>query len=123
MKACCISIFSTLFLFAVLNYLEGNIVIEKSEWDLQTVTASDYTIELKLKEGQVLAMKKEIAQTNYLPNLPMGQRMKFILIKEIERLMTEISGEEGYKVADVNFAMYNSWLIDRLKDRGQAIVW
>lgn len=45
------------------------------------------------------------------------------MIKEIERLMKEISGEDGFKVADINFAMYNSWLIDKLKERGQAIVW
>lgn len=123
LKACCISMFSTLFLFAILNYLEGNIVIEKSEWDLQTVTASDYTIELKLSEQQVMGMKKEITQTNFMPNLPMGSRMKFIMIREIERLMKEISGEDGYKVADINFALYNSWLIDKLKERGQAIIW
>lgn len=49
LKACCISMFSTLFLFAILNYLEKNIIIEKSEWDLQTVTASDYTVELKIR--------------------------------------------------------------------------
>jgi len=29
--------------------LEKNISIEKGEWDLQTVTASDYTIELKIR--------------------------------------------------------------------------
>ena len=45
----------------------------------------------------------------------MGSRMKFILIEEIERLMREISGEDGFKVADVNFAYQNSWLIDKLK--------
>jgi hypothetical protein len=49
--------------------------------------------------------------------------MKFILIDEIERLMREISGEDGFKVADVNFAYQNSWLIDKLKQRGSAIKW
>lgn len=34
----------------------------------------------------------------------MGFRMKLIVIEEIERLIREISGEEGFKVADVNFA-------------------
>jgi hypothetical protein len=60
LKACCISIFSTLFLFAILNYLEKNIIIEKSEWDLQTVTASDYTVELKIRQEQSDEMKKQI---------------------------------------------------------------
>jgi len=33
--------------------LRGNIVIEKSEWDLQTVTGSDYTIEWNGKPVQL----------------------------------------------------------------------
>lgn len=68
-------------------------------------------------------MKKQITQRNYRPDLPMGSRMKFIVIEEIERLMREISGEEGFTVADVNFAYQNSWLIDKLKERGTAIKW
>lgn len=102
--------------------MRGNIVIEKSEWDLQTVTASDYTIELKLSEEQVNNMKKEIGQRNFRPDLPMGARMKFILVQEIERIMKDLSGSD-YKVGDINFAAQNSWLIDKLKQRGQAIIW
>ena len=49
--------------------------------------------------------------------------MKFILIEEIEKIMREISGEEGFNVADVNFAYKNAWLIDLLKLRGKTIVW
>lgn len=49
--------------------------------------------------------------------------MKFILIEEIEKIMREISGEEGFNVADVNFACKNAWLIDLLKERGKTIIW
>jgi hypothetical protein len=37
-------------LLAVLKYRQGSISIEKKEWDLQTVTASDYTVEFKIYE-------------------------------------------------------------------------
>lgn len=103
--------------------MEKNISIEKGEWDLQTVTASDYTIELKIRQEQVDEMVRQINQRVYRPDLPMGARMKFILIEEIEKIMAEISGESGYAVADINFAYRNSWLIDQLKNRGSAIKW
>ena len=60
LKACCCAVFSTLFMFALIKYLEGNIVIEKSEWDLQTVTASDYTIELKLTDEQIEEWDRQV---------------------------------------------------------------
>ena len=68
-------------------------------------------------------MKRQINQRVYRPDLPMGSRMKFILIEEIEKIMREISGEEGFNVADVNFACKNAWLIDLLKERGKTIIW
>ena len=123
LKACCISIFSTLFLFGVLNYMARNMSIEKNEWDLQTVTASDYCVELKITEEMVTNMKNTIRQRNYRPDLPMGSRMKFIFIEEIEKVMKDIGKQDGFHVADVNFAYRNSWLIDMLKVRGTAIKW
>ena len=42
------TVFSCLVLLAVLRYRQGSISIEKREWDIQTVTASDYTIEMKI---------------------------------------------------------------------------
>lgn len=53
----------------------------------------------------------------------MGLRMKFLMIKEIESLLADLAGQQGYKVADINFAYQNSWLIDRLKERGKTIIW
>ena len=53
----------------------------------------------------------------------MGARMKFMVIEEFEKILEELTGEKGYRVADVNFAYYNSWLIDKLKKRGDAIKW
>jgi hypothetical protein len=47
-------------MFSLIKYLEGNIVIEKSEWDLQTVTASDYTIELKIKPEQIVEWQRQV---------------------------------------------------------------
>ena len=48
--AACINIFSALTLLSVVEYFKGSIHVEKKEFDLQTVTASDYTLEIKLNE-------------------------------------------------------------------------
>lgn len=46
--ASCACVFSALVLLSVLKYRSGSIDVEKRLWDLQTVTASDYTLEIKL---------------------------------------------------------------------------
>ena len=48
--ASCTNIFAALVLLAVIKYRQGSISIEKREWDLQTVTASDYTLEVRLDD-------------------------------------------------------------------------
>ena len=46
-----VNIFCGLVLLSVIGYRQGSINIEKREWDLQTVTASDYTLEIKLTKS------------------------------------------------------------------------
>ena len=48
--ASCVNIFAALTLLSVINNRQGSIAIEKKEWDLQTVTASDYCLELSLSK-------------------------------------------------------------------------
>jgi len=42
------------------------------------------------------------------------------LAKKLEDYIKEISGTEG-RVSDISFAYHNSWLIDGLRTRGDAI--
>jgi hypothetical protein len=67
LQCSCTTIFSCMVLLAVLKYRQGSISIEKKEWDLQTVTASDYTVEFKIYEEQLESMKRQIAQENFMP--------------------------------------------------------
>jgi hypothetical protein len=48
LQAGCVSIFACLCLLAVIQYRVNAISIEKSAWDLDTVTASDYTLEIQI---------------------------------------------------------------------------
>lgn len=118
--ASCVNIFAALVLLAVIKYRQGSISIEKREWDLQTVTASDYTLELKLDDFIINQLKSKIQQENFLPYESDGLRLKLFLTKTLEDIIKQKSGEEG-RIADLNFAYHNSWLLDRLRDRGDCI--
>jgi len=47
----CVNMFAAMTLLSVVAYRQGSTSIEKKEFDLQTVTASDYTLELKLSNA------------------------------------------------------------------------
>jgi len=55
--ASCVNVFAALTLLSVIKNRMGSIAIEKKEWDLQTVTASDYTLEIALSKEQVQNMR------------------------------------------------------------------
>jgi len=42
------------------------------------------------------------------------------MTKQLEQIIKDISGEEG-RIADLNFAYQNSWLLDKLRARGDHI--
>jgi hypothetical protein len=92
LKASCIAMFSTLLLFAGLSYLHRHIAIEKSAWDLTTVNASDYTVELSLNDAQIDRIQRELKERNFRPDLPPGLRMKMIVVQELEQILREQSG-------------------------------
>lgn len=51
-----------------------------------------------------------------------GLRIKLYMIKLLEDLIRELSGGEcDGRIADINFAYHNSWLINKLCKRGEHI--
>ena len=60
--------------------------------------------------------------SGYYENYPSdGLRLRLYLSKKLEEYIKEISGVEG-RVSDLTFAYCNSWLIDKLRQRGQHII-
>lgn len=43
------------------------------------------------------------------------------MTKKLEEIINEISGGEGGRISDLNFAYHNSWLLDKLRLRGDHI--
>ena len=123
LQAGCVAVFSCLVLLAVIQYRVGSISIEKREWDLQTVTASDYTLEIEFDDDQVLQMRRDIYNNSFERGKPDGYQMKMWVIKVVEEELNRLSEGQGGKVGDVQFTYYNSWVIEELKLRGEAIKW
>ena len=121
MLAGTVEVFAALTLLSVIAYRQGSIAIEKKEFDLQTVTASDYALEVKLSREQIDQMKNDIYQNSFEYYENPGYQLKFWLKKIFEDRLKELSGRDGFRIADINFAYHNSWLIDGLRDRGTAI--
>lgn len=65
-------------------------------------------------------MKSKIQQENFLPYESDGLRLKAYFTKTLEDIILQKSGEAGV-IADINFAYHNSWLLDRLRERGDCI--
>ena len=82
---------SCLVLLSVIKYRVRSIGIEKRQWDLMTVTASDYTLELQLSIEQVRGMRKNLKLANFMPNETDGLRLKLWLAKKVEDCLDELS--------------------------------
>jgi hypothetical protein len=96
--------------------------IEKNAWDLETVTASDYTLEIQISHAQVVEMRKRIYNESFAyGEKSEGFKLKLWVIKRIEDTLNELSGGQGGKVGSVDFTFWNSWVLDGLRARGDCI--
>lgn len=123
LQAGCVAVFSCLVLLSVIQYRTGSISIEKREWDLQTVTASDYTLEIEFTDEQVLQIRRDIYANSFEVGKPHGYQFKMWVIKVVEEELNRLSNGQGGKVGDIQFTYHNSWVIDLLYERGEAIKW
>ena len=119
--ASCVNIFSALTLLSVLKYRVGSVGIEKREFDLFTVTASDYTLEIALTKEQVESMRNAIYQESFAYGESDGLQIKMYITRELENMLKQKHPDDDNRVADINFAYYNSWLLDSLRTRGDHI--
>lgn len=122
LQAGCAAIFACLVLLSVIQYKVNSMGIEKNQWDLETVTASDYTLEIQLTQGQVHDMRAKIYANSFAySEVSEGYKLKLWLIKRIEDQLNELSGGQGGKVASIDLTYYNSWLLEGLRNRGNFI--
>ncbi|CDW71360.1 UNKNOWN [Stylonychia lemnae] len=122
----CIGIFISLFFLVYVDYLNGIFKNLYIEWDVNTVTAGDYSVELDISEK----MWKNFIEKIYNPNYKSTKLYQFkkYLIKQLEQnfsrlpdLGFEDQKIEHIRISMITFAFDNSDLINLLKKRGLAI--
>ena len=100
-----VAVFSCLFVIIMIYYVRRNIDISKVEWDVSTVTASDYTVDMKISKDMYNTFAYNESE-NYR-NQPIGYSLKTHLKKEMESVLTTKVPSQVYdnvsniKIADI----------------------
>jgi len=47
---CCVAIFASLFFLVMMYYQRRKVIINQKEWDVATITAGDYTVDMKISD-------------------------------------------------------------------------
>ena len=79
------SIFSALFFMIAIYYLKQISAINKVNWDVETVTAGDYAVEIEVIEFFKIFKEKELHKYQ---GDSIGIAFEKFLVKEIEDLLT-----------------------------------
>lgn len=118
------AVFSALTIFAMIFYQRKSTQLEQIEWDVSTVTASDYTVDMTLTEGMLENFMKEV-------NPGKEESAAYALKKYLQQTLEEkLTNEVPYlgfqkisrvKVADIQFTYKNGELMKVLRQRGSSI--
>lgn len=68
-------------------------------------------------------MRENIREEGLFQNVKSdGLRLKLYMTKKIEEIIKpKLSAVQDGRVVDINFAYHNSWLVDKLRERGNYI--
>ena len=66
-------------------------------------------------------MRNQIYQESFAYYESDGMKLKLFITRELEKILKDKSGDDEGRIADINFAYYNSWLLDSLRTRGDLI--
>ncbi|CDW91100.1 UNKNOWN [Stylonychia lemnae] len=117
-----IAVFSCLFFIIMMFYLRQQTQIQKVEWDVETITAGDYTVDLKISQSMYQTFVNQHHQKYAFD--PQGYALKKYLKQEIETKLTNEVGSLGFekvdsiRVADIQFSYKNAPIIHLLNQRG-----
>jgi hypothetical protein len=111
--------------------------LNQIDWDIQTITPGDYTIQMEVTDKAYdWYLKSEQYQRDKNRGLSVGESLKGYMKTELERMLTEKLKEmradptvdtssiniQQVKIADISFAFNNAELIHLLRERGGHIV-
>jgi hypothetical protein len=119
----CFAVFVYFFAIITIQYVEQVQRNRFIEWDFNTITAADYTVEFKINQSMYDQFVRDFYdETN--PISEIGQCRLYIK-EEMEKRLTAFPGhgapDEQIKIAIVTFAFDNAEIIQGLSQRGRAI--
>ena len=119
----CLGVFACLIFLTVIYYLKHISNLKNIDWDVQTITAGDYTVEMGISpEAYKKFLVGYFEVHDRASGLSTGESFKAYLNKEIERILTKFLREHGdggvhdnehtnqlteVKIADIIFAFNN----------------
>jgi len=124
----CITIFVSLFLTIYNNYLDKIFKFQQKLYDVETVSAADYTVEMEIKKD---LYDKAIERDKTIHNEPDAVYFREWLTKEIEQRLSRMpqqgpehmagNGRQGTHVVNITFTYENAEMINLLRERGEKI--
>jgi len=122
-----LAILLVLVYMTVLHQFKRASDLNQKEWDIQTITPGDYTMQYEISSKSY-----EFFMTNIYPrdqarktDISIGESLKSYIKRELERILTEklheVKKQPGS--ADISFAFNNAALIQLLRVRGQHIMY
>lgn len=121
-----IGVFVALFFIVFIDYLKNVFKNTFVEWDVKTITAGDYSVELDIPEK----MFQTFVDTKYDPLCGQTKIAAFrdFLLEELETRLTRLpdlqyedNPPDRIRISMMTFAFDNAELINLLKKRGQFV--
>ena len=122
----CMGVFVALFFVVYIDYLRSTFKNTFIEWDVKTITAGDYSVELDITEN----MYKNFLDNHYdaLSGKTKIAALRDYLQEELETRLTRLPDlgyedqpPERIRIAMITFAFDNAQLINLLRQRGKFI--
>jgi hypothetical protein len=134
----CLAIFAASLYLIVLYYVKRNSKMNQLDWDIQTITPGDYTLQYEITDEAYHWFLNNV----YYPGafeergISIAGCLKDYMKKELEKMLTdklrEVKSSGGdtsnikiteVKIADIVFAFNNAELIELLRERGAHIMY
>ncbi len=122
----CFGVFIALFFVIYIDYVKSVAKNDFVEWDVKTITAGDYSVEMDISED--MWNNFVAAEYNPLTNKKSKvQHFRDILRKELNKRFSSLPNlgfeedEDEVRIAQITFAFNNAQIINMLKTRGAFI--
>lgn len=117
-----VAIFTSFLVLIMIYFLRRKLALDQIEWDVQTVTPGDYTVQIPISEEQYMEYKLMNSESE--SNISLG--FKVYLKQWLEKLLSkekygDLEIDSKINVADIQIAFKNRKIIDLLRKRGESI--